>query len=93
MSERSPPPGSAPVVAAFVALAAFATVATITASFGPASSAASTTAAKVPAGGTFLAGSGFADGDRAAVEGFAMELVNGALPFLGGAHGHEPESP
>jgi hypothetical protein len=76
---RNFPPRPA-LLAPLVTAATFAAVGTVPAS------AASTTA-EIPARGAFFAGAGFADRNGAAVEGFAIKFFNGALTFLGGAHG------
>ncbi len=77
------------------AVSAIATISAVAATVTTSASASATTttsSAEFTARGTFLAGPGFAHRDGAAVEGFAIEFLNGALAFLGGAHGDKGKS-
>jgi hypothetical protein len=54
--------------------------------------AASAPTAKIPPRRAVFAGTRLTHRDGAAVKGFAMELINGPLPFLGRAHGDKAKT-
>lgn len=80
------------VAIATAVAAATALAAALETALAAATSAAATTAAEFPARGTVLARTRFVDDEVATFVRLAVKGVDGALTFVGAAHGDEPET-
>jgi hypothetical protein len=92
-------PALAPVAATSTAASAVSTSASSTAAFATPCSTSSTaailatsTTAATPAIATLLARTGFIDGQRTTLKGFAVKHFDGVLRFLGRRHGDKGEA-